>query len=84
MAGWQIALGCCWRGQPVQRDNLAPRQPVGEASAHVRFRDLKSDCWVLPNNRKSNYSNYKSDSRLAKVIIHCRNGGPDLGDWGRR
>jgi hypothetical protein len=36
----QIALGCCWHGQPVQRDNLTPRQSIGEAPAHD-FPNLK-------------------------------------------
>jgi hypothetical protein len=30
----QIPLGSCRNSQPVQRDNLTPRQPIGETSAH--------------------------------------------------
>jgi hypothetical protein len=35
LARRQIPLGSCRNSQPVQRDNLAPRQPIGETSAHA-------------------------------------------------
>ena len=44
----------------------------------VRFRDLNP--LVFLNNRKAKNSGCKSDLRLAKVIILCRDVGPDL--WG--
>jgi hypothetical protein len=40
---WQIALWGGWHGQAIERDDLAPCQPVGEASARFsKFAGLPS------------------------------------------
>ena len=65
-------------GQSIERDNFAPRQPTGEAPAHVCFLNLKI------RNRQLEIIRLRIVLRPANVIIHCRNGGPDLrGRWGR-
>jgi hypothetical protein len=58
VARWQIPFGACRNGQPVQCDDLAPRQSVGETSTHFDCRTnepeetldvqvLKPQLWIL-------------------------------------
>jgi hypothetical protein len=35
VTGWQVPLGTCGNRQPVQGNDLAPSQPIGETPAHL-------------------------------------------------
>jgi hypothetical protein len=47
----QIALRCSRHSQPVERNNFAPRQPIGQAPAHVCFLKFENPGKFCPSLR---------------------------------